>query len=477
MKKCLLFIGLMLGMFYGKAQKVDTSYRYFFDTISHTYQNYATGVIYKTYDLECNLHQEIGTYRANANSPFKNDYRLTYSYTTDNLMLDKLNEYWDDNTNSWTKILYEKHFYNNINNLEDSMVYQTWNNNAWRNSIRYIYNHNANKSVSDFYVNGWDYTINQWHESEHIFNSYDTTNNLTSVLEFDYRNNGWEKYQTQKLTNTSYGKVLTDSGFVWSQDSMKWYIDFIEHFTYDTNHLVTSQIFDNWDTSIANTVIHNVKYLYINSSGGINTNMIQLNWNFHTNRYDTNAMDIFHYNNCKPLPLKLLSFTAQKENNHVLLNWQTTNEVNVSHINIQRSTNNNEFITIGKVNSSCCSYSFTDNSPLSTVNSGLSTIYYRLEIIDKDGSKTYSEIRNVEFGIRTLGIRIYPNPAKEFVTIACKDAKQLFIIDDLGKTVFQSTVNSQPLNVINIKQLNRGIYVVKAFMNNGEIKIVKLVVE
>ncbi len=179
-----------------------------------------------------------------------------------------------------------------------------------------------------------------------------------------------------------------------------------------------------------------------------------------------------------PLPLKLLSFTAQKENNNVLLNWQTANEVNVSHINIQRSTKGNEFTTIGNVNASCCTYSYTDNSLLSTVNGGLSTIYYRLEIVDKDGSKTYSEVKNVELGIRNLGVSIYPNPVllSSRINIECKDAKELLIIDYLGKEVYRSKVDSRPLTV-NTKQFSKGIYIVKAVMNNGAIKTEKLVVE
>jgi hypothetical protein len=176
--------------------------------------------------------------------------------------------------------------------------------------------------------------------------------------------------------------------------------------------------------------------------------------------------------NCSVLPLKLLSFSAQKENNNVLLNWQTANEVTVSHINVQRSINNKDFIDIGKVSATCCAYSFVDGQ-LSTVDSKL---YYRLEIVDKDGSKTYSEIRNVELGIRNVGISIYPNPAIEQVTITCKNAKEILVIDYLGKPVYQSTVDSRPLTV-NTKQLVKGIYVVKAIMINGQIKTEKLVVE
>ncbi len=173
------------------------------------------------------------------------------------------------------------------------------------------------------------------------------------------------------------------------------------------------------------------------------------------------------------LPLKLLSFTAQQQTpNSVALNWQTAYEVNVSHIIIQRSNNGKDFTSIGKLNASCCSYEFKDGQ-LSMVNSQL---YYRLEMVDKDGSKTYSQIQQINIQHQTSNIVIFPNPAKDLVTIECLGAKELLIIDNLGRTVYRSTVNSQPLTV-NTKQMSKGIYIVKAVMNNGVIKTEKLVVE
>jgi hypothetical protein len=171
------------------------------------------------------------------------------------------------------------------------------------------------------------------------------------------------------------------------------------------------------------------------------------------------------------LPLKLLSFTTKLQQNHILLNWQTTNEINVSHINIQRSLNGKDFTAIGKVNAACCEYSFVD-AQLSTVDGKL---YYKLEIVDKDGGKKYSEIRNVELGIRNKGISIYPNPTTSIVTIQCTNAKELLIIDCLGKTFYQSTVKGE-LSTVNCKQLTKGIYLVKAIMNNGEVKTEKLII-
>jgi hypothetical protein len=172
------------------------------------------------------------------------------------------------------------------------------------------------------------------------------------------------------------------------------------------------------------------------------------------------------------LPLKLLSFTTTLQQNNVLLNWQTTNEINVSHINIQRSNNGKDFTTIGKVNAACCEYHFLDNSLPSTVDSKL---YYKLEIVDKDGSKTYSDIKKLEVKSQNQKVNIYPNPSKDFVTIECKGAKELLILDYLGKTIKQF-IHPTEHQTLNTKQLTKGVYVVKAIMNNGEVKTEKLII-
>lgn len=112
---------------------------------------------------------------------------------------------------------------------------------------------------------------------------------------------------------------------------------------------------------------------------------------------DGNGTDIYALNaTVVHLPLTLLSFSAQLKSAEILLNWTTQNEVNVSHFNVQRSITGKEFSTITRVNATTGSQN-QNNYGVTDVNYGKSGIlYYRLEVVDKDGKLSYSKIQTIK---------------------------------------------------------------------------------
>ena len=176
------------------------------------------------------------------------------------------------------------------------------------------------------------------------------------------------------------------------------------------------------------------------------------------------------------LPLTMVNYKLLMNNDKQVLNkWETANEINVSHFNIQRSTNGKDFITIGKLNAKGFSYNeyaFTDQVPNVGVN------YYRIVSVDKDGKISYSEVKQVVISKEQVAINIYPNPVLQssWIHIQCKGAKQVVITDYLGSIVFLSTVDRQPLSV-NTQQFTKGLYIVQVTTTNGELKTQKLIVE
>jgi hypothetical protein len=152
--------------------------------------------------------------------------------------------------------------------------------------------------------------------------------------------------------------------------------------------------------------------------------------------------------------------------------WQTANEVNVSHFNILRSVDGINFKIIGSVkaqNKSLNNYSFIHEN----VNEGLN--YYKIGSIDFDGKMGFSEVRTINLKPQTLNsVSIYPNPAKEHVVITCNNAKELMIIDYLGRVVYSDKMHRESYN-INLQSFSNGLYLVKLITNDNLEKVEKLI--
>ena len=175
------------------------------------------------------------------------------------------------------------------------------------------------------------------------------------------------------------------------------------------------------------------------------------------------------------VPLKFTNYELRFTNERQVENhWITADEVNVSHFNVQRSLNGNDFVTIHKEqakNRSYNEYSFIDNNPLSTVDSRTSKYYYRIVSVDKDGRTNYSEVRTINLQHQTSNITIFPNPAKDAVTINSKGVKHVTITDCFGRIVYKAEVNRASY-ILNLKSFAKGIYIF-SFDNGEMVKVVK----
>lgn len=112
------------------------------------------------------------------------------------------------------------------------------------------------------------------------------------------------------------------------------------------------------------------------------------------------------------LPVSLISFTAKTVGGGNLLEWATASEANTSLFEIEKSKDGANFQWLDKVQAAGNStinktYSYLDVKPLQGSN------YYRLKMVDNDGSFRYSKIVLVTGGGQFSGISLYPNPTRE----------------------------------------------------------------
>lgn len=92
---------------------------------------------------------------------------------------------------------------------------------------------------------------------------------------------------------------------------------------------------------------------------------------------------------------ELFSFEAFPVMDRARLEWSTGAEQDVRSFVIERSADGRQFTAIGQVPStgSFSHYVFVDSSPLDADMER--TFYYRLRIVDQDGTISYSQIQEV----------------------------------------------------------------------------------
>ncbi len=193
-------------------------------------------------------------------------------------------------------------------------------------------------------------------------------------------------------------------------------------------------------------------------------------------RYYGSAPDIGCFESNYSLPVSLVSYELKKLEKEISNSWITATEINTSHINIQRSIDGKEFITVGLVKTKgAAKYEFKDVLTTSLeLNTGL---YYRLEIVDNDGSKTYSLTKYIALDSKQESINIYPNPAKNFININCLESKEILITDCLGRTILNVLNPNTPVHTINIEYLSKGIFYVKIIKKKGDSFVMKLIID
>lgn len=162
-----------------------------------------------------------------------------------------------------------------------------------------------------------------------------------------------------------------------------------------------------------------------------------------------NYSDLSDPNNCCPVILSsnIFDFKGIKDNNDVRLQWTIDNPTEIKYIEIERSNNGYNFNTLTQTQTDY----YIDNL-IYPEN------YYRLKIVNEDGSYSYSKIIMIEHYLNN-NITIYPNPTKDILNIRTdKLISNIKLFDNLGKEILNI---DNPTNQINLSDIPKGMYIIK----------------
>jgi hypothetical protein len=191
---------------------------------------------------------------------------------------------------------------------------------------------------------------------------------------------------------------------------------------------------------------------------------IQLSNNFHV--ASTDAAN-------SPLPIELISFTAELKNSVVELKWSTASETDNDFFTIERATDIEHFEGIIDedgmgTTKELHKYMVIDASPL------YGRSYYRLKQTDFDGKFSYSPLQVINYeGPKYATLSAFPNPlSKSDLTIRIEGLKEatvvpVQILNMQGQTVYEKIIEVKTPGIVTEEIpanyfLNSGLYIIKA---------------
>ena len=232
-------------------------------------------------------------------------------------------------------------------------------------------------------------------------------------------------------------------------------------------------IFSNGTLNAASTVIAGTAGT---TAGGINFNSANGTVGAIVQNSATSAFPVFS-NACVILPVTLLQFRANKQNDDVLLEWTTEQEINFQWFEIERSLDGVNFtkagVVYGRGGITRNAYSYTD---INAIDNGY-VIYYRLKMVDKDGLYKYSSVDLVKFD-KKIGINVKPTlliRGEKIVLSAPGNTGSFYIrlINLAGQEMKSYRLSGNKIE-IPTDYLSKGLYVLKIFNDeiNQSFKIV-----
>ncbi len=175
-----------------------------------------------------------------------------------------------------------------------------------------------------------------------------------------------------------------------------------------------------------------------------------------------------------PLAITLTDFTAIKNNCIAGLTWKTASEINALRFEIEVSNNSNAvYNKVGSLNATATNgktYQFTYPMQAGT------QYYFRLKMIDKDGSFKYSDVRTLTCDGKGTIITIAPNPvADQFVISGMENGRNTISIFTSNGQLIKTQTIAQPQGYVKISNLAAGMYSVKIISEKGNVTVGKLI--
>jgi len=156
-----------------------------------------------------------------------------------------------------------------------------------------------------------------------------------------------------------------------------------------------------------------------------------------------------------PLPVDIKHFTANHCLQNACLQWTVGEEKNVSHYEVEKSTDGVHFERIGNVPAvQQSTYAWEDTRPYAGRN------FYRLKVLDIDSKYKYSSIQSLDFAEGEWNVQILPTYSEsgQYALNSNKDISSVQIYHTNGSLL--RTISS-PSQLLDLSDLSSGLYFIR----------------
>ncbi len=152
---------------------------------------------------------------------------------------------------------------------------------------------------------------------------------------------------------------------------------------------------------------------------------------------------------------------AKQKQNTAHITWSVSSQTANDKYIIEHSLNGRDFSPIGEIrgdgaNAAERHYEYTHGAPSPGNN------YYRIKQVDFDGKYSYSNIASMQYKGDGEGIKVYPNPSSNHITVVVQDRfknRSIEIYNAIGLLVKEASIDGN--NRVTISDLPGGVYYIR----------------
>lgn len=170
--------------------------------------------------------------------------------------------------------------------------------------------------------------------------------------------------------------------------------------------------------------------------------------------------DVVNVSPACPLPIELVNFHGDCEENGINFHWTTASEINNDYFNIERYDEySGKWINIAEIEGAGNSSEFLAYEYV--IERANKAGYYRLKQTDFDGEYEYSSIYLVECDNSNVKIKGFPNPTADQFAISINDSEfhfaEISIYDGLGNIIYNEGTQTNK-TTLDISSFESGVY-------------------